>query len=99
MEKAPQMAYGVPMVSVVGDGFCAPYPVELTIKKKDHGLFSSSYEAVDVNGKLFFQVSGGFRNLQKKRVVRDAAGFPLLTMREKVLCKRQIISESNTRIT
>ncbi|PON79062.1 LURP1-related protein domain containing protein [Parasponia andersonii] len=85
MEKAPGLppTCDVPMVSVVGDGFCVPYPVELTVKKKNHGLFDSCYEALDVNGNLFLQVNGSFRNFQKKRVMRDAAGLPLLTMREK----------------
>ncbi|PON83233.1 LURP1-related protein domain containing protein [Trema orientale] len=76
------------MVSVVGDVFCVPCPVELTVKKKNHGLFDSSYEALDVNGNLFLQVNGSFRNFQKKRVMRDAAGLPLLTMREKALTSR-----------
>ncbi|XP_062089301.1 protein LURP-one-related 14 [Humulus lupulus] len=81
-------AYGVPLVSVVGDFFCVPYPVELTVKKKNHNLFDSIYEALDVNGNLFFRVDGSSRNFQKKRVMRDAAGFPLLTMREKALSSR-----------
>ncbi|XVE69507.1 hypothetical protein DITRI_Ditri09bG0157600 [Diplodiscus trichospermus] len=78
-----EMAYGVPMVSVVAGGLCVPYPVELIIKKKHHGLFDVCYEVLDVNGNLFFKVDGSYKALHKKRVMRDPAGFPILTMREK----------------
>ncbi|XP_060957870.1 protein LURP-one-related 14-like [Cannabis sativa] len=81
-------AYGVPLVSVVGDFFCVPYPVELIVKKKSHNLFDSKYEALDANGNLYFHVNGSSHNFEKKRVMRDAAGFPLLNMREKALSSR-----------
>ncbi|KAJ9160383.1 hypothetical protein P3X46_025790 [Hevea brasiliensis] len=83
-----EVAYGVPIVSVVRDGFCVPYPVELVIKKKDHGFFDTRFEVQDVNGNLFLQVDGFYRNFQKKRIMRDPAGFLILTMREKVLTSR-----------
>lgn len=31
--EAPELAYGVPMVKIVRDDFCVPYPVELIVKK------------------------------------------------------------------
>ncbi|KAF4397812.1 hypothetical protein G4B88_017293, partial [Cannabis sativa] len=68
-------AYGVPLVSVVGDFFCVPYPVELIVKKKSHNLFDSKYEALDANGNLYFHVNGSSHNFEKKRVMRDAAVF------------------------
>lgn len=78
-------AYGVPAVSIVGEGFCVPYPVELIVKRKPKGLFDSRFEVLDVNGNLFLQVDGTSLALQCKRVIRDAAGFPILTLREKVV--------------
>nr|XP_048325510.1 protein LURP-one-related 14 [Ziziphus jujuba var. spinosa] len=83
--EAPELAYGVPIVSIVRDDFCVPYPVEFVVKKKNHGLFHVKYQVLDVNGKLYLHVDGFQRNMQKKRLMSDAAGFPLLTMSEKVL--------------
>ncbi|KAF4369196.1 hypothetical protein F8388_023060, partial [Cannabis sativa] len=62
-------AYGVPLVSVVGDFFCVPYPVELIVKKKSHNLFDSKYEALDANGNLYFHVNGSSHNFEKKRAL------------------------------
>ena len=52
MECAPEVAYGVPVISVEGNGFCAPYPLEFTIKKKYVGLFNARYQVLDVNGSM-----------------------------------------------
>lgn len=82
--ETSEVADGVPIVSVVGYGFCVPYPVELIIKKKSRGLFGTRFEVLDASGNLFLQVDGFYRNFQKKRMMRDPAGFPILTMREKV---------------
>ncbi|KAL5539950.1 hypothetical protein UlMin_043873 [Ulmus minor] len=83
-----EAVFGVPVTSVVADGFCVPYPVELVVNKKNLGFFDSSYEALDINGNLFLQIKGTYQNLQKKRVMRDASGFPLLTMCEKVVTSK-----------
>ncbi|KAL5732924.1 hypothetical protein ACOSQ2_032616 [Xanthoceras sorbifolium] len=88
MMATPEPAYGVPTVSVVGEGFCVPYPVELIVKKKAKGLFDSRFELLDVNGNLFLQVDGTSLAFQCKRVMRDPAGFPILTLREKALGAR-----------
>lgn len=87
--SSPEMALapGFPMIRVVEDSFCVPYQTEMTVKKKYHGFFlNQRYEVLDVNGKLLLQVDGSSLNMQKKRVMRDAAGSPILTMREKVKC-------------
>lgn len=84
MAAAPEVAYGIPTINVVGNVLCVPYPVELIIKRKYHGFFDACFEVLDVNGNLFFQVGNLNGNLQKKKVMRYPAGFPILTMREKV---------------
>lgn len=91
--SAPELAlalasssHGFPMIDVVGDSFCVPYPTEITVKKKYHGFFlNQRYEVLDANGNLLLQVDGSSLNMQKKRIMRDAAGSPILTMREKVI--------------
>ncbi|WRX11517.1 LURP-one-related - like 1 [Theobroma cacao] len=56
---------------------------QLVAKKKHHGLFDVHHEVLDVNGNLFLQVDGSYKALHRKRIMRDPAGFPILTMREK----------------
>ncbi|KAK3229872.1 hypothetical protein Dsin_001753 [Dipteronia sinensis] len=78
-------AYRVPTVSVVGEGFCVPYPVELIVKRKTKGLSDMHFEVLDINGNLFLQVDGTSLSFQCKRVMHNPAGFPILTLREKAL--------------
>ncbi|XP_061351652.1 protein LURP-one-related 14-like [Gastrolobium bilobum] len=77
------------MIRVVEDSFCVPHPTEVTVKKKYHGFFlNQRYEVLDANGNLLLQVDGSSLNIQKKRVMRDAVGTLILTMREKLLTLR-----------
>ncbi|CAK7322922.1 unnamed protein product [Dovyalis caffra] len=87
------MAYVVSIISVVGDAFCVPYPVELIIKKKCRGLFEEHFEVLDVNGNLFLRVGGSCKNFQKKRTMRDPAGFPIITIPKKTVIAGQFIEE------
>ncbi|CAN1812219.1 Protein LURP-one-related 14 [Linum perenne] len=80
-----EYAYGVPQVSVVGDGYCFPYCKELVVKKTIKGLSNAQFEVFDPCGNLLLRVEGGVWNLRMKRVFRDPSGFPLLTLYGKVL--------------
>ncbi|KAK7372550.1 hypothetical protein VNO80_05932 [Phaseolus coccineus] len=76
---------GFPMMSVVDDSFCVTSPTEITVKKKYCGVFlNQRYKVLDVNGNLLFQVDGSSLEFRKKRIMRDAAGSPILIMREKI---------------
>ncbi|KAJ6325021.1 hypothetical protein OIU76_012163 [Salix suchowensis] len=75
--------YEVPPVSVVGESYCAPYPLELIVRKKIKKLSNAQFEVFDLSGNLLLQIDGGVWNFQLKRVLRDPAGFPILTMRGK----------------
>lgn len=84
-------AYGVPVaapqntnVVVVSDVFCCPYPLELTVKKTCKGLSGAKLEVVDLKSNIVLRVDGPHNTFNKKRILRDPAGYPLLTMREKV---------------
>ncbi|CAA2991741.1 LURP-one-related 14 [Olea europaea subsp. europaea] len=89
---SPEMAYGVPAINVVGECFCVPYPVDLVVKKKIRGFSHVHTDVLDVNGNHLLQIDGKLWQLQKKRIVRDPAGFPILTIREKVLkCRHRWI--------
>lgn len=73
-----------PPVCVAGDVFCVPYEIDLVVRKKIKGLSEARYEVFDIHGRLLLQVHGGLWSLQRKRVMRDAAGFPILSIHEKV---------------
>ncbi|CAJ1971075.1 unnamed protein product [Sphenostylis stenocarpa] len=80
-----EVAGGFPMISVVEDSFCVTSPTEIIIKKKYCGVFfNQRYKVFDVNGNLLLQVDGSSLDVRKKRIMRDAAGSTVLTMREKV---------------
>ncbi|CAI0416192.1 unnamed protein product [Linum tenue] len=80
-----EWAYGVPQVSVVGDGYCFPYCKELVVKKKIKGLSNALFEVFDLCGNIILHVEGGVWNFRMKRVFRDASGFPVLTLYGKSL--------------
>ncbi|XP_050210858.1 protein LURP-one-related 14-like isoform X2 [Mercurialis annua] len=84
MEGTP-WTYGIPSVSVIGDGYCFPYPMELIVKKRIRKLSNAQFEIFDLSGNLRLQVDGGVWNLNMKRIIRDPAGFPILTLRGKAL--------------
>lgn len=77
------LGYEAP-VCVVGDVFCVPYNIDLVVRKKIKGLSEARFEAFDIHGRLLLQVHGSLWSLQKKRVMHDAAGFPILSIHEKV---------------
>ncbi|KAK8672358.1 hypothetical protein V6N13_110730 [Hibiscus sabdariffa] len=85
------MVYGVPMISFAGDGFCLLHPMDLIVKRKRHGLSDISYEVSDGNGNLFLLVDGSYMTLYRKRVMRNTAGFPILTIREKAITGKKWI--------
>nr|GMC63806.1 protein LURP-one-related 14-like [Ipomoea batatas] len=93
MEMGHQMmAYGTPLqsplVSVVGDCFCVPYLIDLSVKKAMRCLSDTRVDVRDVTGNLLFQTRGSLWQLNKKRTMRDPAGFPVVTQREKALSCR-----------
>ncbi|KAB2084671.1 hypothetical protein E1A91_A05G361000v1 [Gossypium mustelinum] len=81
----PQMVYGVPMISFAGDGFCLPYPLDLIVNRKQHGLSNIHYQVSDGKGNLYLLADGSYTTLFRKRVLRNSAGFPILTIREKAI--------------
>ncbi|PIA33945.1 hypothetical protein AQUCO_03900066v1 [Aquilegia coerulea] len=72
-------------ITVIGQQFCAPYPVDLTIAEKSMSIGEGNFTVTDVNGNIIFQVKGAMFSLFDKRVLRDVAGNPLVTLRQKTL--------------
>ncbi|CAM0947971.1 unnamed protein product [Alopecurus aequalis] len=69
---------------VVGQQFCAPYVVPLTVTKKALSLSDGDFTVTDGNGAVVLKVKGTVFTLRHRRVLLDAAGQPLLSMQEKV---------------
>ncbi|KAJ3669426.1 hypothetical protein LUZ60_011376 [Juncus effusus] len=72
-------------VAVVGQQFCAPYVVMLTVTKKAISLTDGDFVVSDVNGEVLMKVQGRFFSLRDRRVLCDAAGTPIISMKEKIL--------------
>ncbi|XP_059301669.1 protein LURP-one-related 14-like [Lycium ferocissimum] len=85
----PEINFEVPLIPIVGDGFCFPYLVNLTVKKKVLGLSHIDIDVLDDTGNSLLQGDGKVWHLRKKkRIITDPAGLPLLTLREKTLSWR-----------
>ncbi|GMH28552.1 hypothetical protein Nepgr_030395 [Nepenthes gracilis] len=72
-------------VVVVGPQFVAPFPVTLIITKKLFSMREGEFAVTDVNGGLIFTVKGSFLAIADRRLLLDAAGNPLVTLRQKLL--------------
>ncbi|XWS09474.1 hypothetical protein CRYUN_Cryun40dG0087700 [Craigia yunnanensis] len=84
---APANAYTAlsnPIV-VIGEQFTAPYPVDLNIQQKVFTLAENNFDITDVNGNLIFKVKGKFFSIRDRRVLLDAAGNPLVSLKQKIL--------------
>lgn len=82
----PEINFEVPLFPIIGDGFCFPYLINLTVKKKILGLSQLSIDVLDDIGISLLQGEGKVWHLRKKkRIITDPAGLPLLTLREKTL--------------
>ncbi|XVE99836.1 hypothetical protein REPUB_Repub03eG0235900 [Reevesia pubescens] len=77
------------IIKVVGDRFCVPYTMELLVKRKIQSFSNSHYDVFDTTGNVLLQVDGGVWNFQRKRVMKDPAGLPVVTLREKALSWKQ----------
>nr|AGV54542.1 protein LURP-one-related 15 [Phaseolus vulgaris] len=85
----PQPTTSAPMpalpTTVIGPQFCAPYPVDLAVVKKVMTISDGNFVVTDVNGNVVFKVKGSLMSLRDRRVLIDAAGHPLVTLRRKVM--------------
>ncbi|KAJ7568323.1 hypothetical protein O6H91_01G028000 [Diphasiastrum complanatum] len=81
MEQQQRQEAGT--VAIVGRQYCFPHSKEYVIKK----IFSFSggdYNVTDTHGNLFFNVEGRYFSLTRKRLLLDASGRPLLSLKRKV---------------
>lgn len=72
-------------VSIIGPQYCTSYPVDLAIVKKVLTITDGNFVVTDINGNVIFKVKGTLLTRHDRRTLLDAAGNPILTLREKVL--------------
>ncbi|GAB4839140.1 hypothetical protein Ancab_028668 [Ancistrocladus abbreviatus] len=76
-------------VVVVGPEFVLPHALDLIITKKHWTLNSGEFEVKDANGNIVFTVEAGARfSMRPRRIIRDAAGNIILTLRRKRFTSR-----------
>ncbi|CAB4284887.1 unnamed protein product [Prunus armeniaca] len=75
--SAPSVAYAHPAVAVVSPHFCSPYPVDIAIVRKLLTIAHGKFEVTDVNGNIILKVKGDH--------LLDAAGYPIITLRQKLM--------------
>ncbi|KAJ1429782.1 Tubby-like, C-terminal [Sesbania bispinosa] len=68
--------------SIIGDRYCAPYPISLAIVKNSaaDGIFSVK----DVNGNTVFNLKRPL-SLHSRRILCDNTGQPVLTLRKNLM--------------
>ena len=71
-------------MAVIGAQYCAPYPVDLSIVQKVMSISDGNFVVADVQGNVVFKVKGSLMTLRDRRVLIDAAGNPIVTLRRKV---------------
>ncbi|XP_061357867.1 protein LURP-one-related 10 [Gastrolobium bilobum] len=71
--------------TVIGPQYCAPYPVDLAVVKKVMTISDGNFVVTDVNGNIVFKVKGSLLTLRDRRVLIDAAGKPIVTLRRKMM--------------
>ncbi|XP_030924244.1 protein LURP-one-related 15-like [Quercus lobata] len=71
---------------VISPHYCAPYPVDLGIVRKVFTISDGNFVVTDTNGNIIFKVKGVLLTLvHQRRIIVDAAGNPIVTIRDKVM--------------
>ncbi|CAK8542067.1 unnamed protein product [Lathyrus sativus] len=85
----PQPSPSAPMpplpAAIFGPQYCAPYPLDLAVVKKVMTISDGNFAVTDVNGNIVFKVKGSLLTLRDRRVLLDAAGNPITTLRRKIV--------------
>ncbi|KAK3219887.1 hypothetical protein Dsin_013857 [Dipteronia sinensis] len=84
---AQSYAYPPPSnsVSIISPQYCAPYPVDLAIVRNVMTITRGNFDVQDINDNILFNVKGFFTTIHNRHVLFDAAGKPLVTLREKIM--------------
>ena len=69
-------------IAIVDPRFVSQTAITLTLKEKMFTLAGDSFNIKDSNGQTRFSIRGKVFSLREKKVIYDAQGTPILTMKE-----------------
>ncbi|GLT45532.1 hypothetical protein SLA2020_193570 [Shorea laevis] len=70
---------------IISPHFCASNPVDLSIVRKVKTMRDGDFVVTDINGNIMFKVKGSAFSIHNNRVLLDAAGNPIVTLRQKIM--------------
>ena len=70
--------------AVIGPQYCAPYPVDLSVVRKVLTITDGNFAVTDTGGNVIFKVKGVLFSIKTRRLILDAAGTPIMTLKPKV---------------
>jgi len=85
---APGAKFDYP-VPIIDRKYCAPHAVDLAIVRKVLNITEGNFVVTDVNGTVIFKVNEKLLSMRGRRVLRDGAGNPVVTIREKLRSARE----------
>lgn len=68
---------------IISPQYCSPYNVDLAVVRKVTAL-ADNFSVINVNGKVVFNLQASLMSINDHRVLLDAAGKPIVTLRQKV---------------
>ncbi|MBA0795806.1 hypothetical protein Gohar_006640 [Gossypium harknessii] len=71
-------------VSVIGPQYCYPQPIDLAVVRKVLTISEGKFAVTDIYGNIMFKTKGKFFSIHDRRLLTDAAGNPVCTLRHKV---------------
>ncbi|GMY25637.1 protein LURP-one-related 15-like [Fagus crenata] len=75
-------------VPVISPQYCELHPFDLAIVRKVRICSSGNFVVTDTNGNVIFNVKARASLFRDRRVLFDAAGNPVVTLREKIISRR-----------
>ncbi|KAG6433721.1 hypothetical protein SASPL_105336 [Salvia splendens] len=70
-------------VAVIDRKFCLPRSIDLTISKNIWQIGQANFVVTKSNGEIIFKIKGAIFSFNTTRVVYNAAGVPIVTLRKK----------------
>ncbi|KAK7845690.1 protein lurp-one-related 15 [Quercus suber] len=71
--------------AVIGPQYCAPYPVDLLVVRKVFTITDGNFAVTDTGGNVIFKVKGVLFSIKTRRLILDATGTPIMTLKPKLL--------------
>lgn len=79
-----QQSTGYNEVAVIDKKFCLPRSIDLTISKNIWKIGQANFVVTKSNGEIIFKIHGAIFSFNTTRVMYDAVGMPIVTLRKKV---------------